>query len=78
MPMESTSMCSNTLYMSNMDVRSTLKWMTASTVTKWHHFHSISDQNPKYVAQLGQWNGMRVHPHALETAYQKFKNCIHI
>ena len=41
--MESTSMCSSTLYMSNMDVRSTLKWMTASTVTKWHHFHSISD-----------------------------------
>ncbi len=31
--MNSTSMCSNTLYMSNMDVGSSLRWLSASTMT---------------------------------------------
>jgi hypothetical protein len=30
MPMDSISMCSNTLYMSNVDVGSSLRWLSAS------------------------------------------------
>jgi hypothetical protein len=26
-----------------MDVQSVLKWISASTMTLWHHFHSTSD-----------------------------------
>ncbi len=33
MPMDNTSICPNTLYMSNMDVRSSLRWLSASTMT---------------------------------------------
>ena len=33
MPMDSTSMCSNTLYTSNMDAGSSLRWLSASTMT---------------------------------------------
>jgi hypothetical protein len=32
MPMDSISMCPNTLYMSNMDVGSSLRWLSASTM----------------------------------------------
>ncbi len=37
---------SNTLYMSNMDVWSGLRWILASTMTLWHHFCSTS--NPDF------------------------------
>ncbi len=33
----------NTLYMSNMDVCSGLRWISASNMTLWHHFHSSSE-----------------------------------
>ncbi len=32
-PMDSISMCLNTLYMSNMDAGSSLRWLSASTMT---------------------------------------------
>ena len=35
--------CSITLYMSIMDVWSSLRWISASTMTIWHLFHSTSD-----------------------------------
>ncbi len=44
MPIDNISMCSNTLYMSNMDVGSSLRWLSASTMMWWHHFDSTSDQ----------------------------------
>jgi hypothetical protein len=40
MPMDSISMCSNTLYMSNVDVGSSLSWLSDSTMTLYHHFDS--------------------------------------
>ncbi len=33
MPMDSISMCSNTFYMSNMDMGSSLRWLSASMMT---------------------------------------------
>ena len=40
MPMDSILMCSNTLYMSNMDAGSSLRWLSVSTMAYRHHFDS--------------------------------------
>ena len=42
MPMDSISMCSNTLYMSNMEMErgSSFRWLSASTMIQWHQFDS--------------------------------------
>ena len=53
MSMDSISMCSNTLYMSNMDVGSSLRWLSASTTTLSHHFDSTSDPEPQNLSQVG-------------------------
>ncbi len=53
-PMDSISMCSNTLYTFDMDVRSCLRWQSASTMTKSHHFDSTSDQEPQNLSQVGR------------------------
>ena len=45
MPMDSISVCSNTLYMSNVDVGSTLRWLSPPTMTLSDHFDS-SDPEP--------------------------------
>jgi hypothetical protein len=51
--MDRISMCSNTLFMSNnMDARSSLRWLSASTMTLWHHFDSISDPEPHNLSQV--------------------------
>jgi hypothetical protein len=42
MKMDSISMCSFTMCVSNMEVESSLRWLSASTMTKMHHFDSIS------------------------------------
>ena len=41
---DSISMCSSTLWMSKMDGGSSLRWMSASTMTSWHHFISSYSQ----------------------------------
>ncbi len=43
MPLRWHANTSNTLYMSNMDVGSSLRWMWASTIIQLNHFHSTSD-----------------------------------
>jgi hypothetical protein len=50
MPIDSISMCLNTLYMINVEVGSSLRWLSASTLTKWHHYDSTSDpvRTPKF------------------------------
>jgi hypothetical protein len=53
MPMDSISMCSNTLYMSNMDARISLRLLSATTMTSWHHFDSTSDPEPQNMSQVG-------------------------
>jgi hypothetical protein len=62
---------SNTLYMSNMDVWSGLRWISTSNMT----LDSITSTpqvnlNPQIWGQLGRCNVIRVQPYALETAYQ--------
>jgi hypothetical protein len=45
--MDSISMCSNTFYMSNMDVGSSLRWLSASTMNNHIIFTQQLTQNPK-------------------------------
>jgi hypothetical protein len=52
MSMDSISMCSNTLNMSYVDVGSSLRWLSASTITLCHHFDSTSDHEPQYMTQV--------------------------
>ena len=48
MPMDSISMCSNTLYVSDVDVGSSLRWLSASTVMLCHLFDSKRTSSKKY------------------------------
>jgi hypothetical protein len=50
--MDSISMCSSTLYLSNMDAGSSLRWLSTSTMTKSHHFDSTSDPEPHNLSQV--------------------------
>jgi len=50
--------------MSNMDVWSGLRWISASKMTLWHHFHSTSDlefpgSNALYKSHVNVWGGIR-------------------
>ncbi len=63
-PMDSISMCSNTSYMSNMDAGSSLRWLSASTVTQWHHFDSTSEPEPQNLSQVVWYNCLRQLPYA--------------
>ncbi len=47
MPMDSISMCSNTLYVSNKDARISLRLLSATTMTSWHHLTPQVTQSPK-------------------------------
>ncbi len=52
MPLRQQNNTSDTFYMSNMNVGISLRWMSAATITLWHHFHSTSDPNSKIWGQL--------------------------
>jgi hypothetical protein len=52
MPMDSISMCLNTLHVSKKDAGSILRWLLASTMTYWQHFDSTSDQEPQNLSQV--------------------------
>ncbi len=41
------------LIMSNVEVGSSLRWLSASTMTKMHHFYSTSDHVPQNLSQVG-------------------------
>ncbi len=56
--------CYVTLYMSTMDVGSSLKWSTASTITSWNHFHSTVTKYYQNLTQLWQRTNVRVHLYA--------------
>ena len=59
MLMNSISMCSNKFYTSNMDAGSSLTWLSASTITLWHHNHNMT-QNRKFRAKLCGYNCVRL------------------
>jgi hypothetical protein len=41
-------------------------------------FHSSSEPESPNLGQLGQCNGIRLYPYALETAYQWLKHLIYV
>jgi hypothetical protein len=53
MSMDSISMQSSTLHMSKMDLGSSLRWLSPSTMTLFlfHHFDSTSDPEPQILSQ---------------------------
>jgi hypothetical protein len=53
MPVDSISMCSNLFYMSNMDVGSSLRWLSDSTRPQSPHFDCKSDPEPPNLSQEG-------------------------
>ncbi len=53
MHVDSILSCSNTLHMPNMDVGSSLRWPSGSTMTYSHYFDSSSDPEPKNLCQVG-------------------------
>jgi hypothetical protein len=63
-------MHSNTLYMSNMDVGSSLRWLSVSTMILWHHFDSTSDPEPQNLSQVGWVKLCKAATICLWTAYQ--------
>jgi hypothetical protein len=64
MPMDSISMCSNTLYMSNVDAGSSLRRLLASTMTLCHHFDSTSDPEPQNTSSAVWDNYLRLQSYA--------------
>ena len=46
----------NTLYMSTMDVWSGLRWISASPMTLWHHFHSTESNIALYGVENRLWD----------------------
>ncbi len=52
MPMDSIPMCSNTLYMYNVDAGSSLSWLSESTMTLYHHYDSTSDPERQNLSQV--------------------------
>ena len=75
---------SNTLYKSNMDVWSILRWISASTKRFWHYDYVIiyTSQVTLILSQirrqLGRCYIIRVHPCALERAYQWLKHFLYV
>ena len=53
MPVDSISMCSNTLYMTNVDRGSSFKWLPASSHNVLTSFDSTSDPEPQNLSQVG-------------------------
>ena len=67
MPLRQHANGSNTWYMSNMDERSSLRWILVSTMTKWYcSTPQQASPNPQIWRQIGRYNGIsiRVHPYA--------------
>ncbi len=68
-----------TLFMSNMDVWSNLRWISDSNMTLDSIFSTPQvNLNPQIWGQLGRCNGIRVQPCALETAYQWLKQFVYV
>ncbi len=68
--MDSISVYSNTLCLSNVDTGSSLRWLSASTMTWWRHFDSISDPEPQNLSQVRGGEMCKAATICLWTAYQ--------
>ncbi len=74
MPLRNHTNGSNTFYVSNLEVGRGLRWMSASTMMWWYHFHSTSDQEFPNLGPTWPSNGVRLHPYSHETACQILKH----
>ncbi len=63
MSMDIIPVCVNTLCMSNVDAGSSLRHLSASTMTQWHHFDSTSDHVPQNLTQVVGCNCLRLLPY---------------
>ncbi len=70
MSMDSISMCSKTLYVSNVDAGSSVRRWSASTMTLYHHFDSTSDHKPQNLTQVVWLKLFEATSLCLWTAYQ--------
>ncbi len=61
-----------------MDVGSNQQWYTASTITSWHHFHSMVRANYQNLNQLWQCNNVRVHLYAYVPHQRMKKHFINV
>ena len=59
--------------MTNKDVGSSLRWTSASSF-----YSPQATKNSQIWGQLGRYSSIRVHPHALETAYQWLKHFVYV
>jgi hypothetical protein len=62
------------VYLSLMDVGSSLRWLSASTMAQWHHFDFTSDPNGQNLCQLGCCNWIWLLPFAYGQ-YINMQNC---
>ncbi len=76
--MDSISMCPNILYMSNMDEESSLRWLSASTMTWSHHFDSTSNPEPQNLSQVGWAKLCKAATVCQWTAYQCVKCFLYV
>ncbi len=56
--------CAQTLYTSNMDAGSRLRWLSVSIRTYWQHFDSTSDSEPPNLSQVCGYNCGKLLPYA--------------
>ena len=62
-----------------MEVGSNQRWSTPSTITSWHHFHSIVTQNCQNLTQLQLCNNsVRVHLYAYVPHWKMLKQFIDV
>ena len=54
-----------------------LRRISASTMTSWHHFHSTNYPESQIWGQLGRCNSIRAQSYSLERAYQLPKHYVH-
>ncbi len=74
MPLRQHTSGLNTLHVSKMDVKSSLRWICCKGII----FTLQVTHNSKIEGNLGLCNGVRVHSYALETAYQYLKHLFYV
>ncbi len=78
MPIHSIWWCSNTLYTSNMDMRCSQRWFTASTITPKCHVCSALPQFSNIWPHRYRYNSVRMHPYSHPQHMKVLKHFIYI
>jgi hypothetical protein len=74
--------CLNTVFACNMDVGSSLKWITASTIAYWYDLDkSITQDLIQIFKMWGNYcggNDVRVHPYTLPAQFKVIKHLMYV